>query len=117
MGGSIACGARNVPADADGVLVMPCDQWRLALEDLFVLLSAWKSDISRIIESSWNNEKPCYSGPPVIFPSELIHELLFVKGKRGARSVIDRHRAIVSTVTLENAAFDVDEPRDLDQFD
>ncbi len=117
MGGSIACGVRNVPADADGVLVMPCDQWRLTVEDLFVLLSAWKSDISRIIESSWNDEKSYYSGPPVIFPGELMHELSFVNGKRGARSVIDRHREIVRTVELENAAYDVDEPQDLDQFD
>jgi molybdenum cofactor cytidylyltransferase len=117
MGGSIACGVRNIPVDVDGVLLMPCDQWRLTAEDLSVILSAWKSDISLIIMSSWNDEKSYFSGPPVIFPGALIHELSFVNGKRGAKSVTDRHRNIVSMVELKNAAYDLDEPQDLDQFD
>lgn len=117
MGGSIACGVRNIPDGVDGVLLMPCDLWRLTAEDLNGLIVVWKSDISRIIMTAWNDEKSYFSGPPVIFPGDLIHELSFVNGERGARPVIDRHREIVSTVELKNAAYDLDEPQDLDQFD
>jgi CTP:molybdopterin cytidylyltransferase MocA len=117
MGGSIACGVQKVPVGVDGVLLMPCDLWRLTAEDLNRFLIAWKSDISRIILTKWNNEKSYFSGPPVIFPGDLLHELSFVNGKRGAKSVTDRHREIVSMVELKNAAYDLDQPQDLDQFD
>ena len=46
-----------------------------------------------------------------------MHELLFVDGDRGAKQVIDRHRELVSVVVVENAAFDLDEPYQLDQLD
>jgi molybdenum cofactor cytidylyltransferase len=117
MGNSIACGMRNVPPGVDGVLLMLCDQWRLDLKDLLNLKSSWKSDISRIILSGWNDGKSDNTGPPAIFPGELIPELLFVNGKRGAKPVIDSHREIVRVAEVKNAAYDLDEPRDLSQFD
>jgi CTP:molybdopterin cytidylyltransferase MocA len=117
MGGSIACGMRSVPVEVDGVLLMLCDQWLLNSIDLARLMTAWKSDISRIIASGWKQGNSDVSGPPVIFPGELIHELLFVNGERGARPVIDRHRDIVNVVKLENAASDLDEPHDMKQLD
>lgn len=117
MGNSIACGMRNVPPGVDGVLLLLCDQWRLDLKDLLNLKSSWDSDISRIILSGWNDGKSHSSGPPVIFPGELIPELLFVNGKTGAKPVIDSHREIVRVVELKNAAYDLDEQQDLGQFE
>jgi len=81
------------------------------------LKSAWIPDISLIILSGWTDGKCTNSGPPVIFPGELIPELLFVRGKTGAKPVIDRHREKVRRVELKNAAFDLDEPVDLAQID
>jgi CTP:molybdopterin cytidylyltransferase MocA len=117
MGGSIACGMRVIPPGIDGVLLMLCDLWKLDLRDLQRLKSAWVSDISRIIVSEWNDKKVTVSGPPVIFPGELIHELKCVNGKAGAKAFIDQNREIVRTVTLENAAYDLDGPEDLERFD
>jgi CTP:molybdopterin cytidylyltransferase MocA len=117
MGGSIACGMRSVPLEVDGVLLMLCDQWRLDSKDLRLLKSSWITDISKIFISEWKDGKSNISGPPVIFPGQLIHELSFVNGERGAKPLIDRHRGIVSVVELNNAACDLDEPQDLDQFD
>lgn len=113
MGGSIACGVRHIPPDVDGVLVMLCDQWCLDSNDLFLLKSAWISDISGIIVSEWNNGKLDISGPPVIFPGSIMHELIFVKGNQGAKSIIDRHKGIVHPVEVRNAAYDLDEASDL----
>jgi len=117
MGGSISCGMRRIPPGVDGVLLMLCDQWRLDLDDLLKLKSSWFADISKIIASQWSDEKANNSGPPVIFPGDLIPELLFVNEKRGAKPVVDRHRERVREVELKNAAYDLDETGDLAQFD
>ena len=116
MGGSIACGAKSIPRGIDGILIMACDQWRLDQEDLRRLYSAWKTDISRIAVAAWKEGRAFISGPPVIFPGPLIHELRFINKSRGARQVIDRHMEIVEFVKMSNAAFDLDRPEDLEQL-
>lgn len=113
MGGSIACGALKIPETADGVLVMPCDQWKLQKADLCTLISAWSRNISDIYIAQWKSGKRLITGPPVIFPGKYIYELRFVKGNSGARVLIERSQASVHTVALQNAKFDLDEPRDL----
>jgi molybdenum cofactor cytidylyltransferase len=116
MGASISCGARNVSSDVDGILLMVCDQWRLEADDLDCLISSWKSDISRIFLACWHEETAFVSGPPIVFPRELIQELKFVHENRGARQVVDLHMDIVEFVTMENAAYDLDRPEDLEQL-
>ena len=113
MAGSIACGARAIPDDADGILVMTCDQWCVEKEDILRLISRWLTDISTIVSSSWNDGKVTVFGPPVIFPGILKPELSFVSGDRGAKAVIERHSSIVEFVHMENAGFDLDVPEDL----
>jgi CTP:molybdopterin cytidylyltransferase MocA len=103
----------RIGVDADGILIMACDQWRLEKQDLFRLISCWLSDISGIVASSWNDAKATVFGPPVIFPGKLKPELLFVDGDKGARAIIDRHSSEVAFVNVDNAAFDIDEPEDL----
>jgi molybdenum cofactor cytidylyltransferase len=116
MAGSIACGASAIPDDADGILVMACDQWRVEKEDILRLISRWLSDISAIVASSWYAGKATVFGPPVIFPGTLKPELSFVSGDRGAKAVIERHSSIVEFVQMENAGFDLDVPEDLEEI-
>lgn len=116
MGGSISIGVRSMPRGVDGVLVMVCDQWRLQDSDLARLLVAWSSDISRIFVACWKEGTADVSGPPVIFPGKLIPELKGMQENRGARQLIDRHIEIVEFVEMENAAFDLDRPEDLQQL-
>jgi CTP:molybdopterin cytidylyltransferase MocA len=116
MGASIACGVRHVSEDADGILLMVCDQWKLEEKDISQLLTSWRSDISRIITACWHEGEAFVSGPPVMFPRNVKHELKYVYENRGARQVVDRHMEIVEFVTLENAAFDLDRPEDLDEL-
>ena len=116
MGGSINCGARNMPPGVDGVLVMVCDQWRLDEADLQRLFNAWKTDISNIYVACWEEREAFISGPPVIFPRKLIPELKGMQPGRGARQLIDRHMDIVEFVKMENAAFDLDRPEDLERL-
>ncbi len=113
MGGSITCGVRHAGEGVDGYLVMVCDQWRLETRDIKRLIEAWKSDISRIVVANWKEGKAFVSGPPVIFPSELLPELKFMTRNRGARQVIDRNMDVVEFVEMQNAAWDLDRPQDL----
>lgn len=113
MGHSIACGAQFLPAWVDGVLLMLCDQWKLQETDLVSLVTAWAVDISGIVVTEWKSKSHSTSGPPVIFPSELIPELKLAKGEVGAKSTIDQNRSIVRRITLRNAKFDLDRPQDL----
>lgn len=115
MGSSIACGVQNVPGDIDGVMLMLCDQWRVGRNDLSAIITAWKSDISRIYTASWKSKNRTVSGPPAIFPRSLIQELKCVDKDKGAKTVINRHEN-VSHVKMENAVFDLDGPEDLEQL-
>ena len=116
MGGSIAYGARQIAETVDGLLLMVCDQWRLEKQDLASLLRTWRSDISRIYTACWNEGEAFVSAPPVVFPGNLIQELKYVLSNRGARQVIDRNIEIVEFVKMENAAFDLDRPEDLEKL-
>jgi CTP:molybdopterin cytidylyltransferase MocA len=117
MGASIACGARKVPGYVDGLLIAVCDQWKVESDDYQRLISAWKNDISRITVAEWKEGQANVSGPPVIFPRNVIPELKGMIENRGARQVIDRNMDIVEFVEMPDAAFDLDRPEDLAKID
>ncbi|MDT8319002.1 MAG: nucleotidyltransferase family protein [Xanthomonadales bacterium] len=110
MGSSISSGVRSLGREPPGVLILLCDQWRLNADDLWRLLRGWKRDISHIVvsESGGNH------GPPVIFPRSLFRELERLKPEDGAKQVIRRHGEMAHPIRVENAAFDLDTPADLE---
>jgi len=116
MGASINCGVRSMAGGVEGVMIMVCDQWRLEEIDLKSLYAAWSSDISRIFVANWKEGSAYVSGPPVIFPRKLIPELKSMQEKRGARQLIDRYMDLVEFVEMENAAYDLDRPEDLEEL-
>ena len=109
MGTSIACGARAVDDASDGLMILLCDQWRILPEDLHLLFETWLCNTQRIVCAATGSR----CGPPVIFPASCLAGLSVLTGDHGAHSIIDRHRDLVSRVTLENAAFDLDTPLQL----
>lgn len=115
IGSSIACGARNSPEEIDGLLVAVCDLWKLDALDLERLLTAWTTDISRISIASWFDEESFVYGPPAIFPRKLIRELTSLTGNQGAKALVARHQDNVQFIEVENAAYDLDTPADLEQ--
>jgi molybdenum cofactor cytidylyltransferase len=110
LGGSIAVAMKAVPGNADGVLVLLCDQWRIGRDDLEILDQAWRADPSRIVAASWEGQ----AGAPAIFPRRLFGELRVLEGRRGAQGLIARHRGV--RVTLPNAAQDLDTREDLEEL-
>ena len=116
MASSLAAGVKILPAEIEGVLIMLCDQWRVGLADLHELVQAWNTDISHLVAACWPDEGRRVIGPPAIFPRALFEELTALKGDRGARLVIEKHRQCATFVAMNNARFDLDEPADLEEF-
>lgn len=116
MAGSLAAGVKNLAVEIEGVLIMLCDQWQVTLADLQQLLRAWNADISQIAVACWQDDGRQVMGPPVIFPRALFADLIALKGDRGARAVIGKHREHTTFVAINNARFDLDEPADLNEF-
>ena len=116
MASSLAVGVKNLPAEIESVLIMLCDQWQVGLADLQQLVQVWRTDISSITAAFWHEDGRQVIGPPAIFPRTLFKQLTSLKGDRGARSVIEKHRERASLVAMKNARFDLDEPTDLEEF-
>ncbi|MFC1688039.1 NTP transferase domain-containing protein [Pseudomonadota bacterium] len=116
QGGSIARGTFDISEEPDGVLITMCDLWKIKKTDLTTLIKAWSSDISRINVSSWFEGESIIYGPPALFPRKYIRELKQLRGNHGARSIIAQNRSEVRFVEMENAAFDLDTPADLEQL-
>ncbi len=112
MGTSIAKGAQSVSGKPQGLMILLCDQWRILPEDLQLLVKTWQIDPEQIICSA--TEDRC--GPPVIFPFHYLNELSSLTGNHGANSILDNHQHLVSRVALQNAAFDLDTPAQLQQL-
>ena len=104
MGSSIALGAEAVNQQSDGLMIFLCDQWRIQVPDLDALVKAWQSDHRLIISAQTKK----YRGPPVIFPANLFEELRKLKRENGAQSILHAHEDRLTTVTIENAAWDLD---------
>lgn len=52
-------------------------------------------------------------GPPVLLPARLWPELAALRGDRGAREILERHRTELVIFDLPEAAYDVDREEDL----
>jgi molybdenum cofactor cytidylyltransferase len=97
---------------ADALLILHVDQYRIAPEDLRTLHAAWLAATnSNIAFRSCNH---AYAGPPVIFPAMLFQELLELRGDQGARSVLANldDQALIE-VAMPRAVYDLDLPADL----
>lgn len=109
MGSSIATGARHVSPEANGILVMLCDQWRVQAQDLQALLDIWLPDPHQLVCS----RSQVHQGPPVIFPRSCFDALRNLQGDQGAKSVLNNCSAQIQSVWSENAAIDLDTPSQL----
>ena len=86
---SVACAARAVPEDCDGILLVSVDQ-PLHADALADLVAGWRAAPGNIV-------RPLYKGRhghPVIFPGDLRDELAAVDdATEGPRAMVRRHAA------------------------
>jgi CTP:molybdopterin cytidylyltransferase MocA len=112
MGGSIATGIAAVDPGSSAAMILLCDQWRIETPDLRVLTEVWQSSPERIVCAQAGGK----TMPPVIFPANLFSRLEALKGDRGARGILTDHPGMLTPVSMQNAAWDLDLESQLDQF-
>jgi molybdenum cofactor cytidylyltransferase len=101
MASSIRAGVERAGNDAR-MLFLLCDQPRITADHLRALIAL----DTPIAATGYAN----IAGVPAIFAPRFIPELLALRGDRGARAIIERHRGEMRVVMFEDAAFDIDEP-------
>ena len=107
MASSLRCGVEAAKvAGGEGVLLLVCDQPRLSVGHLRMLLDRHHQPGSLLTASRYGDRV----GVPAVFSAELFPELLDIKGDRGARQVIERHRDAVQIVDCPDGTLDVDSP-------
>lgn len=109
MGASLRTGAAALPIGVEDVMVLPADMPELEAADL---AAVWAAHEPGAITRGASAEG--VPGHPVIFPRDLLRELLELRGDEGARSVLVRHRQRVQLVPLpdQHALTDLDTPQD-----
>ncbi len=105
---SLVRGVAALPAEANAVLILLCDQPAVTGDDLDALVAAWRIEPALIAAAGFSDRL----GPPVIIPRSVWPQLAALRGDQGARSLLEWH-AEHTTVPMPHAAFDVDTPEDL----
>ena len=84
---SVACAARALPEDCDGILLVSVDQ-PLHADALADLVAAWRDAPGDIVRPLFEGQH----GHPVIFPGDLREEMAAVDdATEGPRAVVRRH--------------------------
>lgn len=109
---SIRAGMEAVESDAsqaDGVLMMICDQPRVTADHLRRMISTYAQSEETAIASTYAGTR----GIPAVFPRKAFAELSALRGDKGARSLLANPSWPVIEVPLEGGEIDIDCPEDL----
>ena len=104
MASSIRTGVREAGADAR-LLITLCDQPLVTADHLRALVAV----DAPIVASGYSGT----AGVPAVFAPRFGPDLLALRGDRGARSIIETHRAEAVVIPFEDAAIDIDTAEDL----
>jgi molybdenum cofactor cytidylyltransferase len=112
LGGSIALGAAAASPASAGLMILLCDQYRVQENNLLALKDTWLHAPGRIVAAEAGGR--CM--PPLIFPPDLFIGLSKLAGETGARELLTQHPERVTAVPMSNAAFDLDNPEQLQKL-
>ena len=87
------------------ILITLCDQPLITADHLRALVSADAPIVATLYGG--------IAGVPAVFSPEFIMDLLSLRGDRGARVVIERHKEFMHGIPCEDAAVDIDTEGDL----
>jgi molybdenum cofactor cytidylyltransferase len=99
---SIRLGVEAVPKEAEGALLLTCDQPAISAAHL------------RSLMATGNTTASAYAGRhgvPAYFPASMFAELIKLRGDAGAREFLRN----TATVDLSGGELDIDTPADLDK--
>jgi molybdenum cofactor cytidylyltransferase len=101
----------HVPADADGIAVLPVDFPRLTADTVTRLVQAFAGGDAQIVLPEHNGE----TGHPVLLGRSLFGELEKAELPNGVRSLLEARAAEIERVSVDDPGvlLDVDTPADL----
>lgn len=100
----------EIDSDAEGALILSCDQPRLTAEHLRALVAAFAPCAgASIVASSYAD----VLGIPAVFPRVVFAELQALRGDKGARALLVDPPCPLIDVPFPGGDIDIDQPRDL----
>lgn len=112
LASSIRAGIEVLPASAEAVMILLCDQPLVDAAHLTALLSSWQSEPGRIVASQYRLS----SGVPVLFPAAFFHRLQALSGDKGAKPLLAEFDTCVLKIPFAGAELDIDTPTDFEQL-
>lgn len=109
MAGSLRRGLEALPSHATAALVLVTDQPLITAADLKQLVAAWSRQPQRAAAARYSDRL----GIPAILPRRLWREATHASGDVGAREILRRPGARITTVSLPAAGIDIDTEKDL----
>jgi molybdenum cofactor cytidylyltransferase len=107
--GSLQQGLAALPRDTlTGVLVLTVDRPHLEVATLLALLTAHRSEPHQL----WQPTKDGHTGHPILFPIDVVDDLLALPAGDSARTVVRR-----ADVAARRKSIEVDDPAVLDNID
>jgi molybdenum cofactor cytidylyltransferase len=103
-------GLEEIDLDADGAMILTCDQPRLSVSHLQALMAGFDARGGRDIAAS---EYAGRVGVPAIFSRAMFPELYALSGDKGARALLKKAGGAVMRVDFPGGEVDVDTPEDL----
>lgn len=112
LAGSLKAGARAVPGDCAGALILLGDMPQVTSAHIDRLIAAFAP--GRIVVPVHAGRR----GNPVLWPRELFPHLLALDGDAGARRLLDQFADRITEVEIADAAIftDIDTPEALEQL-
>lgn len=110
MAASLRRAMAHVPAEAEGLMILPADMPDLTEADLGLVLGAFDAaEGQRIVQGTGADGTP---GHPVVFPSDLLPGFADLAGDAGARSILRAHAQRITRIVLpdDHALTDLDTP-------
>lgn len=115
MGTSISCGIRKIGENGknfEAVVLCVCDQPFVTTQTINNLVMIFQEGKRKIIASSYDETL----GVPALFDKELFKELSELRGKNGAKNVIEKYRNETFAVDFPEGEIDVDTEQDLEKL-
>jgi molybdenum cofactor cytidylyltransferase len=110
---SIRAGMNAIPDATDAVLLMLCDQPRVSTGVLDAIITRHHTNPASIVASGYAGT----IGVPALFPRAFFPELRSLMGDKGAKQIMERHRAVTLTIPFPGGAIDIDTQDDLERME
>jgi molybdenum cofactor cytidylyltransferase len=114
MGSSISVGVQQAEMEKpEGIMVILADQLAIQQSHLMDLIQTFYQKKCQYCVSSFYSS---INGVPAIFPKKWYGNLKNLKGDRGARKLFQEKAEQVYSLPLNEAATDIDTPKDWEDF-